>query len=252
MRNVLNRFCINLSTAKLAALIWVAAIAALGVALLTSPAQSAPLSSKVAAELLSASVVRMTTGGSPLCSASKIGPATFLTAAHCARALKGNYRVEHGSHYQFIKSITITVSEKADGKRSEDWAILHATTENSALTPLSLACDEPIYLGMPIAYAGFPDPVNFAFGMGYVASVNPLENRVNDADFAIDVQAGPGASGSPIISLDSGRVIGVLTEGVFRPKRTPFLVGVESIRSLDLCDGKTNPQPTADTPATPF
>ncbi len=249
------RKSLNLDTAKLAALVGVAFLAALGVALLTAPAQGAPLALVTrAAELLSASVVRMTVGGSNLCSASKIGPATFLTAAHCARGLRDNYRIERsGSRwgYQFIKSITITVSEKKNGRRSEDWAVLHASTEDEEITALELACSEEIYLGMPVAYAGFPAEVDFAFGIGYVASVNRVDNSGrNDADFVVDLQAAPGASGSPVISLVSGKIIGILTEGVFSG-RVPFLVGIESIKGLDLCDGKTDPE-TTDAAANPF
>ena len=210
-----------------------------------------PLSIREAAELLSLSVVEMTTGGAQNCTASKIGPATFLTAAHCARALKDNYRVEHGSAYQYIKSITITVSEK-DYKRAEDWAVLHATTVNEDLKTLSLGCSEDIYLGMPVAYAGFPGPVDFAFGAGRVASIKKTRYSDNDADFAIDVQAAPGASGSPIISLDTGNIIGVLTEGIYARRAGAFLIGVESVKSLDLCEDADQKKDKAPFNASPF
>lgn len=208
---------------------------------LTPARAGEPLTTRQAAELLTASVVEMTTGGAQNCTASKIGPATFLTAAHCARALRDNYRVEHGYAYQYIKSITITVSEK-DYQRTEDWAVLHATTVNEDLKTLSLGCTEDIYLGMPVAYAGFPGPVDFAFGVGHVASTKKMRNSNNGADFAIDVQAAPGASGSPIISLDTGSIIGVLVEGIYAQRAGAFLVGVESIRSLDLCEGAFEPE----------
>ena len=201
-----------------------------------------PVTPAGVAKLLLASVVKMSVGTYGICTASKIGPATFLTAAHCARSLSDNFRLINNHNkwsYQFIRSITITVSEKEDGNRQEDWAILHAETEDKGLSALSLGCSESIYLGMPVAYAGYPNPVDFAFGLGYVASVNKVDARGSNADFLIDVQAAPGASGSPVISLDTGSIIGILTEGIGAKNRGFFLVGIESIKSLTLCDGKT-------------
>ena len=194
-----------------------------------------PLSIREAAELLSSSVVEMTIGGNKTCSASKIGPKTFLTAAHCVRSLWGNYRLEHGFSYQFVKSILITVSKKDDRSRHEDWAILNTTYENDELTALELGCAEDIYLGMPVAYAGYPGPVDFAFGAGYVTSLKKLRKRNQNADFVIDVAAAPGASGSPIISLDTGHIVGILIEGVSEARRGDFMAGIESIRSLGAC-----------------
>jgi V8-like Glu-specific endopeptidase len=200
------------------------------------------MTSADAAKLLTGSVVQMSVGNRGICTASKISPSTFLTAAHCARSLSDDFRLIHNIDtwsYQFIKSITITVAEKEDGKRKEDWAILHTETENKDLAALQIGCNEKVYLGMPVAYAGYSNPVDFAFSVGYVASVNKITKSGSNSDFLIDVQASAGASGSPIISLDTGRIIGILIEGIRTPQRGFFLVGIESIRSLSLCDGKT-------------
>jgi V8-like Glu-specific endopeptidase len=91
---------------------------------------------------------------------------------------------------------------------------------------------------MPIAYAGYPGPSDFTFATGYVTSVKKLRTGINKLDFTIDVHAAPGSSGSPIISLDTGLIIGVLIEGVYAPRVGAFMVGVESVRSLDLCEGR--------------
>lgn len=199
-----------------------------------------PMTPADAAKLLVSSVVEMSIGSRGVCTASKIGPSTFLTAAHCARRLSDNFRLNHGWDYQYIKEITIAVSGKPDGSRKEDWAILHTTFENKELKSLQIGCNEKVYLGMPVAYAGYPGPVDFAFGLGYVTSVNKITKSGSNADFLIDVQAAAGASGSPVISLDTGRIIGILTEGIRTPARGFFLVGIESIRSLNLCDGKAD------------
>lgn len=198
------------------------------------------LDNREAAELLSASVVQMSDGGRGMCSASKIGPISYLTAGHCVRALGARYRLEHpDTLYQYVGSVTVGLSNKLAGSLREDWAVLTVTKENTDLPALELACDEDLYLGMPVAYAGYPENVDFAYGTGYVASLNHIKGGRNNADFAVDLQAAPGASGAPIISLDTGRIVGVLTEGVISRRFGPYLVGAEHISNIDLCANRS-------------
>ncbi len=199
------------------------------------------LTIRESATLLSSSVVKLTTSYgnsynySGVCTASKIGKKTFLTARHCVSNLSANYRVDKDFEYQYVKTILVTVSSKGRS-RKEDWAILNMITENTKLKTLRINCTEEIYLGMPVAYAGYPEMINFAFSSGQVTSVNPPDGRGMNSDFAVDLAAAPGASGSPIISLDTGNIIGILTEGVFSSRAGAFMVGIESIANLDLCD----------------
>jgi len=199
----------------------------------------AQMTPREAAEKLSQSVVSLQQGwGNAFCTGFKINTKTFLTAGHCSRGVTNRTRLVSykGDNYTFIKSVLITKQEKKDGKRQEDWAILNTSEEMKDVTSLTLGCKDEIYLGMPIAYAGYPAPVDFAFAVGYVMSVNKVNNDVNDLDFVVDLAAAPGASGSPIINLDTGHIIGVLTEGVFSQRIGAFGVGIEHIASLDLCD----------------
>jgi hypothetical protein len=82
---------------------------------------------------------------------------------------------------------------------------------------------------------GFPESMDRAFGKGYISTLEQGEQ--NNADFFIDVPVAPGASGSAIISLETGHIIGVLTEGVVNTRTREFyLTGVESIEHLDACE----------------
>ncbi|MCH8022369.1 MAG: trypsin-like peptidase domain-containing protein [Thaumarchaeota archaeon] len=213
----------------------------------------AQMTPKEAASHLEKSVVAMQkTWSDPFCTGFKIDTKVFLTAAHCASDVNNDTRLtsKYSEKYQFIRSVLRTTQEKKDGDRVEDWAIMNTVEENDELSALVLACDEEIYLGMPIAYAGYPAPMDFAFGIGTVMSLNKVKNRSNDLDFVVDLQAAPGASGSPIISLDTGNVIGILTEGVYASRAGAFGVGIEGIANLDLCEDlfKTNGAKAPDLP----
>ncbi len=199
----------------------------------------AEMTPKEAALHLEKSVVALKKSwGDPFCTGFKIDVKTYLTAGHCTRSIDSNTRlVSNYSHdYLYVRSFIRTTQEKNSGNRDEDWAILNTSAENEELFSLDLGCDEEVYLGMPIAYAGYPAPMDFAFGIGTVMSLNKVSNNLNDLDFIVDVQAGPGASGSPIISLDTGNVIGVLTEGVYASRAGAFGVGIEHIANLDICE----------------
>jgi V8-like Glu-specific endopeptidase len=175
-------------------------------------------------------IVRVGTG----CSGSKIGPHQFLTARHC---FSSNMKIMVGDDISLTpQSVTISIQKK-EGDRDEDWAIVRTIDDDASIKSLALGCNEELYLGMPVAYAGFPAPAEYFYATGYVTSVTNLKAAGSDHDFGIDVAGGPGASGSAVISLVTGRVIGVLTEGIMAAGQFGVLaVGIESIKSLDLCD----------------
>jgi V8-like Glu-specific endopeptidase len=200
-------------------------------------APTVPLTIPAAAQWLQQSVVAVTYRGDNICSAAKIGPGQFLTAFHC---LNGGIKIEtQKGRILKIKSVLAAFEEKKPkagrGDRDEDWAIINTVEDDESVMTLDLGCDEKLYLGQGIAYAGYPYPTQYAFGVGHITGLLPLV-RGGNHDFQTDVHAAPGASGSAVISLDTGRIIGVLTEGV--PSQAGFfMVGMESVTSLDACDG---------------
>ena len=203
---------------------------------LTTHTATAAMTPAEAAAHLAPSVFSFGTTRGTFCTATKIAPKQYLTALHCATSLATNWRLESESgEYVFIRSVLASVGEKnGGGKVREDWAILIASSENDAPS-LMLGCGDPHYVGEPVAYLGFPSTLERAFGVGYISTMRPGER--NNADIFVDLPVAPGASGSAIISLDNGHILGVLTEGVLsRRTREFYMVGVESIESVDQCE----------------
>jgi hypothetical protein len=194
------------------------------------------LTPQEAAAKLRASVFSFgdTRGLHGFCSAAKIGPLQYLTARHCV-GFDNDYRlVGTDGTYVFLRSMVVPLEEKRGaGKFAEDWAILSATAENDA-PALSLACGEPVTVGDPVAYMGYPEGLQEAFGVGYVSTKKGYRNN---ADIFVDLPAAPGASGASVISLKSGHIMGVLTEGVFNTRTREFyMIGLESVEHLDACE----------------
>ena len=203
---------------------------------LTTHTATAAMTPAEAAAHLAPSVFSFGTTRGTFCTATKIAPKQYLTALHCATSLATNWRLESESgEYVFIRSVLASVGEKnGGGKVREDWAILIASSENNAPS-LMLGCGDPHYVGEPVAYLGFPSTLERAFGVGYISTMRPGER--NNADIFVDLPVAPGASGSAVISLDNGYILGVLTEGVLSRRTSEFyMVGVESIESVDQCE----------------
>jgi S1-C subfamily serine protease len=217
--------------------------------LAVSPALA--LTPKEVAEKLGASVVGITYKGQTICSAAKIGPAQFLTAQHCL--MMGEAVKLPSGRLLRIKSILTSFETKKQVEssardRQEDWAILNTVEDDLLMPALELGCEEEVYLTQEVAYAGFPYPTQYALGFGRVTSLKPTYPTGNNLDYIMDVHAAPGSSGSAVISVDTGRVIGILTEGVFA-KIGAFMVGFESVKNLDQCGAPAQQivkAPTAD------
>lgn len=196
---------------------------------ITSVAYAEEVSIKDGAELLSQSVAQVSINGDVICTAFKIADNQYMTAGHCVGiASRGAYiRNEHV--VSSITHVTVGVGDK------DDWAVFYTKSDDTAVAPLVPACDEEVYLGMPIAYMGYPYPVDVAYGTGHVTSVNDLKGSGGaNTSISTDVHASHGASGSPVISLDTGHLIGILIEGV-RGGAGFFMVGLQDIKDTPLC-----------------
>jgi len=223
-------------TRSFTAAIYALAIIGFFLVLAVLPAHSAPLTTKQAGDTLSGSVVEFLSGSRRVCTAFKISSRQFMTAKHCVTQVNREYKIDFNNRMSFVRSILVSGVDK------EDWAVANVATSNDKIKSLSLGCNDELYLGMPVAYAGYPSPLELTMGLGAVTSVTPVKPSRSNADFMIDVAAAPGASGSPVISLDTGNVIGILTEGIRNRKTGFFMVGIESIKSTAQCDDVVKPE----------
>lgn len=190
--------------------------------------------------------VKLHTGYSGHCTAFKIGPRQFMTAGHCTAPSTSN-KIEGANSlgYHFQAYVT-KGSRKKDSRRVEDWGIVHTSTDDDAITTLELSCGEVIYPGQMVAYFGFSADSKGVFGFGRITTLEQ-PGGVNDADFGIVIPAAPGSSGSAIVSIDTGKVIGILTEGVAAGRIGFYMVGVESIENVPQCAGKDQEKMKAHT-----
>lgn len=194
------------------------------------------MTAKDIGEYLSASVMALTSDGVRTCTATKIGLKTFLTAKHCVVPLTPGLRVEKGVDLLSVRAVSASVSKKRDGVKTEDWATLLTWTDNERIKSLPLGCTEEIYLGMPVAYVGYPNPLELTMSIGRVISVLPVASGQSNSAFVTDLAAAPGASGSAVVSLETGQIIGILIEGVRDPRAGFWATGIEGIKSLPYCD----------------
>lgn len=218
-------------------------------------APAAELTPKEAAALLGKSVVSVSENGvDNNCTATKIGDHQFLTAKHCIMDAKIILQTGQIFH---VKSAVVAMQEKKDIRsvgrtRHEDWGIYNTVEDDTNMPAMKLACTEDVYLGQAVAYAGFPYPTQYSFAMGHVTSLKSVLSAGNNLDYAMDVHASPGSSGSAVISMDTGNIIGILTEGIMEDRAGVFMIGMESIKNLDACDIVTTEAPAgaAKSPAT--
>ena len=207
--------------------------ALLAILFFATPAM-ADISKKKAADMLyNATVAVLYSGNEPGCSASKIGPGTFLTAKHCVSP-EMRLRTKSG---QLLtpRSVHMGLERKTDGKRYEDWAIVYTDQDDTSTFVLPIGCYAPVYLGLDVAYGGYPSPTKYSLAFGNILTIGPLYSRGNNADYGMDIAASPGASGSPVISMETGEIIGILTEGIFSERSGFWAIGFESIKNLDVC-----------------
>ena len=184
------------------------------------------------ARLLDGSVGLLQVGGGP-CTATKIGDSMWLTAGHCAST---SAKIETANTYLYPRSMTIATQDKTEGARKEDWAIINTAGEDEQVPALPLGCNDAVYPGLPVAYLGYPAGADWAVIMGFVSTMRKVRGGRNNADWVLDLPVAGGASGSAIVSMETGNIIAVLTEGVYSQRTGFFMAAAESVRNLDWCE----------------
>lgn len=198
--------------------------------------QSLDISPSDAAIILQQSTVRMEKSNKAFCTATKVGENLYLTARHCTESLdEFNLRFDPTFELSYPKSATLPIGTKEPDDRKFDWALIETHVEMESVAAANYGCEEEIYLGMPVATFGYSGRTQPSFSAGYVASLTPGK-RPNQFDFAVDLQIAPGASGSAVISLDTGDIIGVITEIVPAPRAGVYLTGAQLMSQTSLCD----------------
>lgn len=188
-------------------------------------------------DMLYNATAELLVNGKRTCSVSQISHDEFLTAKHCVRDLGENHHfriVRNNNTGEEVKFIQTSMTHR------EDWAILKTTTlsrkEGDRDYPLEVSCDYELKLGNKVAYAGYPaGSEHKVLGLGYISSLRGTKFKEASADFLVDIPANRGASGSPIIDVESGKIIGVLVEALNGIGNAPYLIGVQDIKESILC-----------------
>ena len=184
-----------------------------GLFILISPAQ-AELTRYEAVEALTKGTAVIQRWSSKFCTTWKARERVFVTAAHCRGSITDSVQIKRSTDfgYTYIKSYTVPVEEKSNGKK-QDWMILHTTSVMEDMVALPLGCGDEVKIGMSVAVGHYPAGLNFSVSFGHVMTMDVTSGRHN-AVIAMDAHAAPGSSGAPVISMETGRVIGIHIEGL--------------------------------------
>jgi S1-C subfamily serine protease len=170
-------------------------------------------------EMLDQSVVEFThMPGVTRCTATMIDTNTYLTAAHCDPGTARTYIVNKDGD----KVLAVSFEQAEDGA---DWAIVRTEEDPPGVVPLAVSCSFAVKTGEPIAYLGYPYPLERFYSEGIIVSLGVM--RIDYPALPItSLHGGPGASGSAIISLVTGEIIGVLSIGVENTRGNLLGVGI--------------------------
>lgn len=220
-----------------------AVLLAFGVIYFAGIVKAEPLTVKGAAALLSPSVFELKKDGKFHCTASLIGPRQALTARHCVSDATSKYVIERESQKFYPRSVLTSLQDGSPRDGLEDWAILNLATPAASVPTLTLGCSDDVYVGLPVAYFGHPAPFKSIFRVGYVTSLETRTalpgGRKLPFDVQTSLQVSGGGSGSAVLNLETGRVIGVMTHFTAAPRSgsgTLFGSGFQAITGTDFCE----------------
>ena len=204
-----------------------------GLFILISPAQ-AELTRYEAVEALTKGTAVIQRWSTKMCTTWKAREKVFITAGHCKRTITDSVQIKRSTDfgYTYIKSYTVPVEEKSNGKK-QDWLVLHTLSVMEDMVALPLGCGDEVKIGMSVAVGHYPSGLNFSVSFGHVMTMDVASGN---AVIAMDAHAAPGSSGAPVINMETGRVIGILIEGLVS-RFGAYAIGLESIDNVDLCDG---------------
>lgn len=191
-----------------------------------------PMTAEEAFGVLDKSVVEYTFAvGQTMCSATMIGKNTYISAAHCA--------IENLPMYIVNDDLDFVAVDRVDASATRDWMIIYTKEDVPSVVPVAISCStEPWYIGMPVAYLGYPWPLDRYYSQGVIINVEPYRGIEGDHPMNIPLSSlngGPGASGSGIINLLTGELIGVLSTGLPSSRGNLMGAGITSITDIPQC-----------------
>lgn len=190
-------------------------------------------------DILDKSVVEYTLfPGESMCTATNVAHGVYLTARHCIRDVDTSYIVNKNG--DFVSVIDTKLSD------DKDWAIIYTLADPEHVVPLPIDRDfGDLKVGDRIAYLGYPFPLTRYYSEGIVANVTrDYRGRTHLPDEVIlpltSLRGGPGSSGSAIIDMRTGHIIGVLSTGIHSSEGAVLGVGVTSIEDLPAIFGEVS------------
>ena len=144
----------------------------------------------------------------------------LVSASHC---VEGNTDEEEQEGKYFVTLdtagpktfIPAKLIEAGDRNIGDDFSIFEITT-NSSLSITPLGDESTITLGDPVLSIGAPFGLGKQFFNGYVSAINLDRPPLNAGDvkwsnvMLIVIAGGPGSSGSAVVSINQGEIIGCL------------------------------------------
>lgn len=228
-------------------------LAALGLTALitTSAAAHDPAVRVERIESLTHSVARLLQNGNEICTVSKIAPKRFLTARHCVSNYpNAEFMVQYNApsdegrgvisslEYAIVTSVHVGGRSKGKGGRgTADWAVLYVDEGIESMRELRFECVEPPRMGQDLATMGYPSPMGRYYSEGFISSLEDTTGAnptLRSWDFYASLLGAPGSSGAPVVSLTSGRLVGIMVGGVVT-RVGPIAAGMQATSIRELC-----------------
>jgi hypothetical protein len=190
------------------------------------------LTTEEAFSVLDQSVVEYTYAvGENMCSATMIGENTYISAAHC--------KIDNLPMYIVNDDLDFVAVDRVDASVTRDWMIIYTKEDVPGVVPIAVSCStDPWYIGMPVAYLGYPWPLDRYYSEGIIVNLEYYRGVPEDHPLNIpltSLNGGPGSSGSGIIDLRTGELIGVLSTGLPGSRGHILGVGITPITEIPQC-----------------
>lgn len=146
----------------------------------------------------------------------------LLTAGHCVQEVPAGLQFSVSDEIEGPRTpVTLIKVYEGRGEDPVDFALFDLKTTKK-ISILKLGTDDDIRIGGPTLNVHFAEGINKQLSYGVVSS-QPIPKSENCAEngclgnFLVQEYAGPGASGSAVISSKTHRLIGILVEQTEAP-----------------------------------